>query len=117
MACTYLLQAGLEGVLTSRSDFTCKITFIRAGLESLVLRVEPRGEEGLGFRLTEGNSYPYLPWQPLTQSNLNVVSDRRLAARPVGAHNRHLTFLARRIKRIAFTFTTERSNLTFSRVL
>ena len=53
MAFTYLLQAGLEGVLTSRSDFTCKITFIRAGLESLVLRVEPRGEEGLGFMLTE----------------------------------------------------------------
>jgi transcriptional regulator with XRE-family HTH domain len=73
VAFTYLLQAGLEGVLTSRSDFTCKITFIRAGLESLVLKVEPRGEEGLGFMLTEGNAYPYLPWQPLTQSNLNAL--------------------------------------------
>jgi transcriptional regulator with XRE-family HTH domain len=73
VAFTYLLQAGLEVVLTSRWDFTCNMSFSRTGLESLILRVQPRGEEGLGFILTEGNAYPYLPWQPLTQSNLNAL--------------------------------------------
>jgi hypothetical protein len=32
-----------------------------------------------------------------------VVSERRLAVRPVGAHSGHRTFLARRISRIALT--------------
>ena len=36
-------------------------------------------------------------------ASIPVVSVRRFAARPVGAHNRHFTFLARRINRIEFT--------------
>jgi transcriptional regulator with XRE-family HTH domain len=73
VAFTYLLKAGLEGTLTSRSDFTCKINFNATGLQSLVLKIEPRGEDGLGFILTEGNVYVYRPWQPLNQSNLDAL--------------------------------------------
>ena len=35
-------------------------------------------------------------------ASMPVVSNRRFAARPVGAHNRHLTFLALKTGRIAF---------------
>ena len=73
VAFTYLLKAGMEGILTSRSDFTCKITLSRPGLESLVLKVEPRGTEGLGFLLMDEKSYPYLPWQPLIQVNMDAL--------------------------------------------
>ena len=36
-------------------------------------------------------------------ASMPVVSDSRLAARPVGAQSRHRTFLARRISRTALT--------------
>jgi hypothetical protein len=36
-------------------------------------------------------------------ASIPVVSVRRFAALPVGAHNRHFTFLARRISRIELT--------------